>query len=477
MILFSFSLFNPVLDYCYKYDLSLNFRLTDTRNSSKKFFNLIYLKYNKPFNLVALNKQFIVNQLNQKFFKTNQSKSIIKRNFWQKLINKYWQETIFISSSNSILENYSNKLKSSGFSVYEGNDYKHFLVQFSKDLLDRKICISSDNLNYNNISNLVTKKNFYVKYKWLKFYNPKILLLKFQSSRFDNKNLYNLSDKSLPIFVLINSNKQLVLAESSDQLCTRQMFLKFYNKLTHRSLIAKKLYTGLFFVNPHDAMEYQNYINTRYSNSTRNIKVKIVATTLDFYFNTLITSKNQIEFRLVPDLKEINNFIYRYRKYKNLVFDSSQKHGYNYFQGQPIYVIKPIQLRVNKNSKKLQYFFSFLKEENNNRKYSTVFLNYQTAFNAWQAYKEVLNCNLPTSPNLYVSNLETFVQTSNYIKNQDRFIFLPSLESFNFTKKYLKNNLSNSNNVSQSLQKQCLFLKGLLYRALWSLTTRQPNIW
>ena len=60
-----------------------------------------------------------------------QKNRLIRRNLWQKFVNKYLQETIFLSISNPKSNLYSNKLKASGISVYQGSQYKNFLYKFS----------------------------------------------------------------------------------------------------------------------------------------------------------------------------------------------------------------------------------------------------------------------------------------------------------------------------------------------------------
>nr|ARW63693.1 hypothetical protein [Chondria sp. (in: red algae)] len=479
MILFNLSFYNPILHSFDKNDLCTRLQFTKSvyiyivRNN----FNLNKSKYNKSSCFVSSNNNILVNQLTFKSASKNSKAKIIKRNFWQKLVNKYWQETIFISSSNSLLNNYTNKLKSTGLSVYEGSDYKNFLLQFSKDLLDRKIHFNFKNLNNGKIFEAVNKNNVYIKYKWLKFFNPNTMLMQYSSNEVNTYKYTDSFNYSLPLFTLVNSNKQIILAESSDELSNRQVLLKFYHKLTNKGLYNKKLYTGLFFINPEDATEYQNYIINKYSKSTRNIQVKLVVTTLNFYNKILSKSSNATEFRLIPDLQEVGNLLFKYRKYKNLEFDLTQKYGHNYFQGQPIYIIK--SLKTSNNLDNIKYSYSYYGHNNQKTQYNPIFLNHETAVNAWQTYKKSLNAYyLPIKPSLYVSNLETFINTSNYIKNQDRFIFLPSLDTFQFIKRYLQNGFKNSNNILKVLRENSLNLKSLCYRTLWSLTTRQPNnIW
>ena len=470
MVLFNFSFYNPNSFLSHHYNLHAKLKLTRSIHKVKRNYSLSY--YGKSNCVLAIRSNSFASQLSSELSHRSTKPQVKKRNFWQMLINKYWQETIFISSSNSSLESYTNKLKSTGLSIYDGNDYKSFLVQFSRDLLDRKINLSLMN---GKVSGVLNRDNVYVKYKWLKSYHPNNFFVKYKSYKTPNNKYTKAIDNSLPVFVLINKKKQLILAESSEQLSNRRIFIKAYHRITKKALSNKKLYVGLFFVNPEDALEYQNYLVSKYMKSTRSGEIKVVATTLSFYTKMLSKSTVVTEFRLIPDLQEVGNLVYKYRKYRNLRFDNLQRYGHNYFQGQPIYIIQPIQ--TNKQLHDIKYMYLFEDIKKRTIKYNAIFLNHNTAINAWQSYRKSLNYNsLPLVPKIRVSNLEAFIKTSDYMTNKDQFIFLPSVETFNFIKAYLHNSVTNTSTVWQILKDNTLNMKSLCYRALWSLTTRQPNM-
>ena len=186
MILFNFGLCNPISYSSYDNSVNIKFKLICNENSMKKNSDSLNLEYKNFANLVSINNHSPVNKINIEILRRRKKADLIKRNFWQKLVNQYWQETIFISSSNSVLENYSNKLKSSGLSVYQGSDYKKFLLQFSKDLLDRKVRLNLRGYNNEKILDVENRKNVYIRYKWLKPLNFNILLLKKESSELEN---------------------------------------------------------------------------------------------------------------------------------------------------------------------------------------------------------------------------------------------------------------------------------------------------
>nr|YP_010951715.1 Ycf80 [Laurencia elata]WMP12654.1 Ycf80 [Laurencia elata] len=475
MILFDLSLFDLLLHGYDKNDtlLKSNLGTEDTEDVSNLFYSK--LKFNKLNPIFVSSSKLSVNHLGKESIDSRRKHGLVNRNFWQKLINKYWQETIFISSSNSMLDNYTSKLRNSGFSIYQGSDYKYFLREFSKDLLNRNIEIKT-NYDEKEISQLMDSNNIYIKYKWLKLFHPNLSFLKHRKSRVIENILINEESKSFPLFVLINNKKQIVLAESTECLQNRHILLKLRRIIAKNTVNNKKLYTGLFFTNVDDAKEYLDYVNSKYSKSTRNLTVRLVPTTINLYYQLLRQSNSDIEFRLIPDLKEISELLYKYRKNKNLLFDNNQRYGFNYFQGQPLYLLKPYNLEIDSNMNHSQYLYAFSKD--NEVKYETIFLNYETALNAWSKYRNKLkNCNLPAKPQLYVLNLETFLTKSNYINKSNKFIFIPSVKTYHFAKKYIISNLDDNKSIVKALRHYSFNFKSLCYRVLWSLTTRQPIVW
>lgn len=485
MILYNLLSFNRLIeDYC-GYNNYLTFIFYKRRAKSTDIHNLVSLKYTNSSFITALKSSNYTNNYVGDLLKIKKYNTFISRNFWQKFVNKYWQETIFISTSNYLSEKYINKLKSSGLSVYKGNDYKNFLLRFSQDLLDRKILVSIQNKNHKDISLLVNKNSTYVRYKWFKFINLDAIPLSFNKESLQNRvNIDNkrLKCNTLPLFTIINSKDQILMSESSNKLFINKSFVgllsKWFSNL-FRIECPQKIYTGLLFVSPEDALEYKQYIQHQYSKSTRATSVQSAITNLDLYYQLLNSSVNSSEFRLIPDLREVSELIYRYRNYKHLSFDSSQKYGSNYFQGQPIYLIKPFTVKnKNTNQKQTVDYSHFFYKKNFQNKYQVVFLNYQTAIKAWNKFRQKHSYyDLPLKPELYVSNLELFVKKSCYQKTDDQIIFIPSFQAYKFVKESMQLKIKSHASMKQILLNKSLYLKTLLSKILWSLTSRQPINW
>nr|YP_009398648.1 hypothetical protein [Kuetzingia canaliculata]ARW67834.1 hypothetical protein [Kuetzingia canaliculata] len=458
--------------YC-NYNNDLNFNLNHYKETNRHAFDL----NNNRSSSILISKH-----LSKSLTNIEHSSKFIKRNFWQKLINQYWQETIFISKSNSLFDSYLNKLKSSGLSIYQGNDYKNFLLKFGKDLLNGKIHVDLNSSDQAEESLLVNRNNLYLKYTWFKFFDWTIFKSIFNSQKIHNSIDYsneNINKNTLPLFMLINSNHQLILAESSDRSYNHGIISNYNLKFMQNLGQNNRMYTGLLFVNSKDALEYQEYIQSQFLQSTRINRLKLVASNINFYYRLLSKSSDNIEFRLIPDLKEISQLIYKHRKSRNISFDVDQNYSHNYFQGQPIYLIKPLIAKNRKSNhlEKVNYSYSLI-ENHNSIKYDAVFLNYETALRAWYKFRnQYQDYKLPFKPKIQVSNLEKFLYTRYYKNNKDKIIFLPSAQTYQFIKTNSLFDKHKPFGYKQNVKNKVLHFKTLFCRIFWSLTSRQPINW
>nr|QCI05636.1 hypothetical protein [Cryptopleura ramosa] len=450
-------------------------------NYCKRFdeFNVINIKHFKYHRSILIFLSKITNSLSESnrplLIKRNKYQ-LINRNLLQKLVNKYWQETIFISKPNVLSDNYINKLKTNGLSIYGSNDYKNFLLEFSKALLNGKVQVCMNN-NVIDSSIFIYNNDIHFKYIWKKGFNVSSNYLLNKQKIVKKISLLSntyIRNSILPIFAITNQYNQLVMFESADKRSLQKNNFSelsmFFNKI-----YSKKIYTGLLFINPEDASEYQEYISSKYNYSTRSNYIQAFIGQLNLYYKLVYSSIYNTEFRLIPDLKEVSELIYRYQYYKNIYFDQNQKYGKNYFQGQPLYSIKSI-LATNKNNKtKVLINYSYnIKNKYNINKYQAIFLNYKTALLAWNQFKEEnSHYNLPNKPLLHISNLENFLNKHN--KDDTNIIFVPSFDTYKFIKNHMK--FKKTNNINKIFIRNTLSFKNFMTRALWSLTSRQPINW
>nr|QCI04589.1 hypothetical protein [Apoglossum ruscifolium] len=473
-------------NYCKHFnELDYTFFKSNARYK-KNFINLSHLNQHKP---IAISKLYnYIHKSSNKFLQNYSDYKFISRNFWNEFINQYWQETIFISNSNYLSESYINKLKNKNLSIYKKNDYKNFLSEFSRDLINGKIPIEfNSNINSRQkvTSSLITyNNNTYVKFIWKKGINWYIvgLYLKYLSivkqilNPIKILNFKRIELNSLPIFAISNQYNQIIMSESADQLILQKdLWHSLYN--WYNAFLVKKIYTGLLFINPKDALEYKEYIISKYLKANYSNNLKFFIGHLNFYYKLLYSSKKNTEFRLIPDLKEISDLLSKYQYYKNINFDKQQRYGNNYFQGQPIYIIKPILVK-NKNTNKKDYinYFYNMPKRNAFIKCKAIFLNYDTAITAWNKFKlEHSYYKLPKKPFIHVSNLEYFLKISNDYDKDNYFVFIPSIQTYNFIKK--DKQVKDMNLVKYFCINKSIYIKSLFKRIVWSLSSRQPVNW
>nr|YP_010903440.1 hypothetical protein REP88_pgp135 [Hypnea cryptica]WCH55893.1 hypothetical protein [Hypnea cryptica] len=417
------------------------------------------------------------------------NKKLISRNFMIKLLNMYWQETIFVSKSNSLSTHYSNQLKSDGLAIYK-NQYKKFLSDFSKALSFGRIEVAFN--EYNKDCQVNNSFNHDVKYIWRKGLNGLItqnvlhLFLKYHQIRvFNNqrlKLLNNLQFKYFPIFTVVNNSSQIIISEPSDELIYNKHFLdKLYQWYFYRFSINNKnkpVYQGLFFINPNDAVEYKRYIEYKHELINKQSNISILPCNLSFYYQLLYKLSLKIQFYLIPDLKELGKLINIYQHKNNVSFHKRQKHSLSSFQGQPIYLIKPLIVK-NKRTKKIEaikYNYSF-KKKTDQKINDYIFLNYNVVLFAWKKFiKDNMHYNLPSQPPVIVYNLEDFINHSSNKYNNNAYlrncIFIPSKESFDFLTSNLF--LKSQQTTYETFAYNLMTIKTIINRIIWSLTSKQP---
>nr|YP_009391409.1 hypothetical protein [Platysiphonia delicata]ARW59553.1 hypothetical protein [Platysiphonia delicata] len=411
----------------------------------------------------------------------------ISYNFWRKFINYYWQETIFISLSNQLSTSYIEKLKSKNLYTYYNSKYKLLLNGFTKNLISGKIPIllNSDMVknNFNELNNKI-----YIEYIWKKGLNwylfsafsRLICLKKDVFNKISSCHINKVELNSLPVFYVNNDARKIVLSESSDQIGAKKKFLHYLSQSLNFSFLSnaylRKAYIGLIFISYKDALEYKNYVTHKYLKSSGDANLNLFVSPVDLCYKFLNETFYNKEFRLIPDLKEISNLLHKYRYYKNVFIDNNQTCGKNYFQGQPIYLIKPFFINDSNTKEKRKINYSYkLKKENKLFSYQAVFFNYKTAIFAWNKFKSENNFyRLPSKPNIHVLSLENFLKNSEKFQdsNYSNFIFIPSSQTYNFVKQ--QQIVDNNSSLTYFLTIRGFNIKNLCKKILLSLTRKHP---
>lgn len=410
-----------------------------------------------------------------------------EHNLFQKLINKYWQQTIFLSDSTALSKKYINNLSQKDTLMVKNQNKKN-LIDFSKALMSSRV----------NTQVFFDSENSFspcIQYIWRKGYNIPLSRL-WNKWYYNNKkdNLFNkkqinfiniLKRNNFPLFVIANSFNQMVVTEPSEELVIPSNLIDTISKWYYDYCTDKynsKIYEGWFFVNPYDAIEYKNYIESKYIRSSKQHGLNMITTGLDLYYRLSRQATSRMHFRLLPDLIEISKLV-KYKTYrKDLIFHPKQKYGKSYFQGQPIYLIQATNSLGSKknNTGRIDYFYS-ISNNSLSKKYSPVFFSKEVALTAWSNFrKQMPLLKLPNRPILIVYNLEDFLK--DYENNIDipfinkHLLLVPGKEG------YQEINKNSTMLINQNVLKRVYsyfypyLLKGHLWtkRAIWSLTSRQP---
>lgn len=410
------------------------------------------------------------------------NKKILSRNFFTRLRNKYWQEIILLSIPNNLSNTYVNNLRTNGISL-DKNEYKQFLLDFNKDLNIGRIKCHIDSINKQLDNKL---ECMHIEYKWKKGFNLDIIRNTVQylsrSAKLLNKNnkYYNtlkiLNQNETPIFTVINNFNQLVIAEPSRKIINNlsliDRFYLWYDQFFSYEKNNRPTYESLFFINPIDASEYQEYIQNKYTKSSIENNLNILAIKLGFYYRISNQHIPSVKFRLVPDLHEVGKVLFKYRKLNHISFHKLQKYNKSSFQGQPIYLIQPAFVTNKTTKKSILFDYNYEQQKVKKTKPSeTIFLSYDTALLAWKKMKEKYkDYSIPKYPKIIVYNLEDYINTTN-----TKFLLIPSKESFDFIKS--KSFYKNKNYITQVFSSKLLGIRVLTKRIVWSLTSRQPNTW
>nr|YP_009392447.1 hypothetical protein [Caloglossa monosticha]ARW61009.1 hypothetical protein [Caloglossa monosticha] len=469
-------LFHSILENYCKYLSDLNDKLFKF-NYQKHISTSINFKKNKSILISKWNNYIYLSS--KYLLKNNLNYQFVSRSFWDKFVNQYWQETLFISVNSIYSDYYINQLKSNGLLVNTGNQNKKFLLNFSKDLINGKVQVS---LFKNNIDLYLVNKNNdkYIKYIWRKgvnwyIYNlySKYLLIKNYLLRKKNTFISKYIEiNTLPLFVITNQDNQIIISESSDRIFLHKYFVSLFKNF-YDIFTSRKNHVGLLFINPRDALEYKHHSTYKYLSLNSNL-LKLFVSQLSLYYKLLYSSIYNTEFRLIPDLEEISNIVYKYQYYNNISFKQSQKYGKDYFQGQPIYIIQPTLVKnvYTKKKFKLDYFYNISKN-NNSLHRQAIFLNYRTALIAWKKFRQDYPFyKIPAQPNICVSNLEYFIKSQISQNSDINYIFIPSLETYNFI--YSEKNLNSQQSIIKTLQTRVLYINNLCRRLVWSLVSKYP---
>ena len=327
-----------------------------------------------------------------------------------------------------------------------------------------KIQTSNDNIIIKNkkkfdsltIPYETSKKNF-------QFPNPERCFSIFSNKRspdFPTKEQKSLLSKlkQVPVYTVVNTHNEVVTASARDykNAHSLQWIQNKFNEVFLWEYDEGSVSINLFFMNKEDAASYLHEICRKEPKEAESLGLKIKTIGLDVFYKLNRTSAPRTQSRLVGDLKEIDLILTKYSSESMCTMHPKQKYSKDWFQGNPIYVLKFHKDLKNKTID--QHSFQDSHEKN------LIFFSKEDAIKAWKVFL-IKKSQLPlsTKPNIEIYNLENFLlDLENSPDSSLEISFIPPYESYlelksqNNQKLFVKSSFT-----EESLYKTRLYLKNL----------------
>nr|ASK39590.1 hypothetical protein Rhodc_045 [Rhodochaete parvula] len=413
---------------------------------------------------------------------------------FEKFIRTYWQDLLVISK----YENLESNSRVFTSSIYEisNNDLK----SLAHDLLTGRLALNTS-LNsrfFEDIQSLRDsskgKKIYFVNnfYSWkknLNFSGPEKLNFLKKNSRTStwpnlNHKIIMKNLKFTPIFIPANGFNHPVLsvpsAEYTMNTIDKLYFLYFDWFMWKKDILSFPIKKGFVFFNPVDANEFVTTVTDQSPRSSkRYAPLRIFPTNLSLAYKWNRTSSPRLQYRFVPDIKELGDLILKYQYYKNINFHSSQLISLNKFKGVPIYYIEPIKLKIGNQQVILEYAGNL---DPIREKCKILFTSLDNVNKVWEKFRDKYShLSLPAKPKIMVYNLEDYLRDcENYLSDECKnFRVVPSEQTYHKINQFeLPNQQSGMHfnykyKILPTLSRIKLWSKYLL----WSLTTAQRPDW
>ena len=287
--------------------------------------------------------------------------------------------------------------------------------------------------------------------------------------------------KQVPVYTVVNTQNEVVTASARDYRSSHSLkwIQNKYNEIFFWEYDEGSVSINLFFMNKEDAASYLHEICKKEPKEAESLGLKIKTIGLDVFYKLNRTSAPKTQSRLVGDLKEIDLILTKYSSESICTMHPKQKYSKDWFQGNPIYVLKFHKDLKNKTI--AQYSFQDSHEK------KLIFFSREDAIKAWKVFL-VKKSQLPlsTKPSIEIYNLENFLlDLENSPDNSLEIAFIPPYESYlelksqNTQKLFVKSSL-----IEESLYKTRLYLKNLerFYKGIvWLFTSdtlpSEENSW
>jgi hypothetical protein len=232
--------------------------------------------------------------------------------------------------------------------------------------------------------------------------------------------------KQVPVYAVVNKQNELVTASTREYKNSHslQWVQSKYNELFFWEYDEGSVSINLFFMNKEDAASYLHEICKREPKEAENLGLKVKTVGLDVFYKLNRTSAPKTQSRLVGDLKEIDLLLTKYSSDSMCTMHPKQKYSKDWFQGNPIYVLK---FHKNLRDKTMTPYYS---QDSYEKK--LIFFSKEDAIKAWKVFLvKKSQFSLNTKPNIEIYNLENFLlDLENTPDNSLELSFIPPYESY-----------------------------------------------
>lgn len=296
--------------------------------------------------------------------------------------------------------------------------------------------------------------------------------------------------KKVPVYTVVNGYNEIVIASPRSMPAKNSMewlYDKYYDNFLWKE-DKGAISLGLFFVNKEDAETYLQEICKKDPKGAEDIGLNVRAVGLDTFYELNRTSKPRMQAKLIADLEEIDLLLNEYSTNKILSFHPKQKYEKQWFQGNPIYLIK-----VNENMSKLDKKkftlskYNFPDSYQNDKK--ILLFKKDDAYKVWNLYKlKNKELNLPEKPSLEIYNLENYLLDleKGDISLTNQTVFVPPYESYLHSKQLVQQSkMETEVSIKETMDKYIStqvkslqrFYKGIIWLVTSDTLPSEDNSW
>jgi hypothetical protein len=296
--------------------------------------------------------------------------------------------------------------------------------------------------------------------------------------------------KKVPIYTIVNGYNEIVIA-SPRSMPPKNSIELLYDKYYDNFLWKEdngSVSLGLFFVNKEDAETYLQEICKKDPKGSEDIGLNVKMVGLDTFYELNRTSKPRMQAKLVADLEEIDSLLNDYSKKSVLHFHPKQKYRKQWFQGNPIYLIK-VNEKINSLDKKNCTLskYDFADSAYNNKK--VLLFKRNDAYKVWELYRSKNEeLNLPDKPLLEIYNLENYLLDleKGDISLTEQTIFIPSYDSYLYSKQLVqKSKIEKETSIQEKMDTHVntfvksvqRFYKGIIWLVTSDTLPAEDNSW